>query len=406
MTASPEPPKVERGPACYRNWRAQVAGAPVYMETEFPLYSDAKVTLREGSALQLGPYVLVNAHPRRSLDPALLLVVHGHLDPDAARPERIEPNTSGFTGTWPADEIAALLSLLTGARLMSGGPTRQVKNGITTIAGDGHRPIGLWDAGAILRVVPQAFQQKEISPSALMTLPNLPAEDATALVRAARSYRDGLWLAESEADLTWLLFVSALEVAAVQQHIEQTKPIDILRRSKASLVKKLQAIGGQDLVETVAESLKRELRATGRFLDFMRRFMPPPPEKRPPEGFRLDWSEESLNEDMQKIYDHRSRALHDGLPFPAPMCMGPLLSDDSSWEAPQETILGQGARVLGGAWDQSEMPFPLYTFEHIARGALLKWWDALADKAQPRAADGEPREASDPAPASASDPAP
>jgi hypothetical protein len=48
----------------------------------------------------------------------------------------------------------------------------------------------------------------------LARYPDLPAERAVALVRAARTYQEGLWVAESDPRQAWLRFVSAVEPAA------------------------------------------------------------------------------------------------------------------------------------------------------------------------------------------------
>jgi hypothetical protein len=45
--------------------------------------------------------------------------------------------------------------------------------------------------------------------------------------------------------------------------------------------------------------------------------------------------------------------------------------------AVQEVPGGHSTGGLGGVWDAAEAPMLLATFEHIARGALLRWWDQL-----------------------------
>lgn len=238
------------------------------------------------------------------------------------------------------------------------------------------------------RVLPRIVKTTTMSPDLLKTFPALTPGDATAVVRAARSYRDALWIAEAEPELSWLMLVSAIEVAAVQQHIDRTAPIEILRVSKPRLVARLESLS-PEAVDEVAAALARELRATARFLDFMDRFMPTPPEKRPPEGFRLDWSAPNLKRCITKVYEHRSLALHEGIPFPPPMCDGPLLADPD-WHAPIETVPGLAASTSGGVWSREDLPFPLQTFEYIARGALLNWWSALAAPPRPAAYVPEP----------------
>lgn len=262
---------------------------------------------------------------------------------------------------------------------MAGGPIRQCQGGEWIIQGDRERPSGFWGHAKRKSIVPRALEPKHLPLATLLpTLPGLTPDVATALVRAARSYRDGLWVVESEPELAWLLFVSALEVAAVQQQLEKSSLSDLLAHSKPDLVKKLGSIGGSSLVNTVAEALRGELRATRRFLDFMQQFAPGPPEKRPPAGFQLDWSERNLRKGFDKVYAHRSKALHEGVPFPPPMCYPPLMAD-TGWDAPTETVLGLVSHTTGGTWERSELPFSLHTFEYLTRGALLNWWSALVE---------------------------
>jgi len=35
---------------------------------------------------------------------------------------------------------------------------------------------------------------------------------------------------------------------------------------------------------------------------------------------------------------------------------------------------------MGAIWDAAETPMLLATFEYIARGALLQWWDEMAER--------------------------
>ncbi len=361
------------GPLSYQNWLAQAGGAPRRSVSEVPLYSDAHITgeLTEG----LGPYVFRNGLPNDERDPAVVLFVDGHLDPNNL-PRMQKTDTANFTGAWLGDEIAALCSLAFGARIMAGSVTRLSVpgSGFWTILGDSDRPSVFPVPHDRPKILPRVVETTTMQPELLASYQYLGPEQATALVRAARSYRDALWVAEPEPELSWLLLVSALEVASVQQQIDHTSPVDILRASKPKLVARLQS---PELVEEVANALARELRATARFLDFMGRFAPDPPAKRPPEGFRIDWSAANLKRAMKTVYEHRSRALHEGIPFPPPMCDAPMFIDPK-WDAPIETVPGLAVSTSGGVWSGDDMPFTLHSFEYIARGALLNWWRALA----------------------------
>jgi hypothetical protein len=367
------------GPACYRNWRAQLDGAESSGASEVPFYSDADIRWELNGGL--GPYSLRNAMPADPSDPALILVAEFH-GPNLRDPMD-RTDTANFTGAWLGDEIASLCALAFGVRLMAGGATRHLVKRYAPdrwlITGDRDRPTWFPKRADRRSVLPRALAPRASDGDLLGTLPSLTPARATSLVRAARSYRDGLWIAEAEPELSWLMLVSALEVAAVERQIERTTPLEILRSSKADMVHRLEAVGGT-LAEEVASALKRELRATGRFLDFMKEFMPAPPEKRPPQGFQLDWSVKNLRRCLQTVYEHRSCALHEAIPFPPPMCEGPHFSTPD-WEAPCETIPGDAHSTTGGVWKTEQLPFPLHTFEHMTRGALLNWWRALGTAA-------------------------
>jgi hypothetical protein len=104
------------------------------------------------------------------------------------------------------------------------------------VHGDGRRPAFLARRVGRGTVLPRVVDTTTLDATLLKTFPLISPENATALARSARSYRDGLWIAETEPALAWLLFVSAIEVAAVQVHIDRTLPEDILRASKLNLV--------------------------------------------------------------------------------------------------------------------------------------------------------------------------
>lgn len=86
-----------------------------------------------------------------------------------------------------------------------------------------------------------------------------------------------------------------------------------------------------------------------------------------------------MKEHSKLIYGHRSAALHTGKPFPMPMLGEPQVEESG---AVQEKPGGSGAAGLGGIWRSDETPMLLSTFEYIARGALLRWWDELTHSAR------------------------
>lgn len=127
--------------------------------------------------------------------------------------------------------------------------------------------------------------------------------------------------------------------------------------------------------ERVAEEIAPSLGATKKFIDFVLEFLPEPPAARPPPGMQLSWDKRSIKESLSKVYSYRSRALHGGTPFPAPMCEPPFRHQD--WEASAERPMGLASRSMGGTWMIEDTPMLLHTFEFIGRGALQRWWQSL-----------------------------
>lgn len=241
------------------------------------------------------------------------------------------------------------------------------------------RPTSTRMLGQRAAIIPRATTRLELRADQLAAFPRVQPNAATALVRAARLYRDALWIAETEPELAWLLLVSALEVAAVF-HQAELPHVGVLRASKPELVKRLDAID-TSLADEVAASLSRELRATARFLAFMIQFLPEPPAERPPEDWkwtRVDWSAKPMKKALEQVYKLRSLALHEGIPFPPPMSQPPFVGE-RDWSAPSETVLGNAAASLGGVWTAADLPMSLHTFEFVCRGALLRWWKHLTE---------------------------
>jgi len=275
------------------------------------------------------------------------------------------------------DEIAALVSLALGIRLKSGGMTRHFERDPrgTPVAWDS-RPAPILLKGTMGTVLPEALGTRslmDIEPLAL--LPKCSPRNAIVLVRAARLYQDALWIVESEPALSWLMLVSSVETAAGLWNTINDSPLEKLRAAKPTLVELLESTGIDDLPTQVAEHITDSLGATKKFRDFILAFLPPPPSKRPYDWACHPWKRQALREAMNKIYNYRSRALHGGIPFPAPMCEPPYR--DEGWEAPAETPLGLAAHRMGGVWVAEDIPLLLHTFEYIVRQVLLKWWATL-----------------------------
>ena len=194
-----------------------------------------------------------------------------------------------------------------------------------------------------------------------------------------RLYQDALWQTESEAELAWLLLVSALETAANQWRKKSGDKIARLRESKPELYEFLNKLQEPSVLTTVAEHIADSLGITKKFVDFILNFLPDPPPLRPPVSAQFTWKTNELKKALQTIYGYRSKALHDGTPFPRPMCEVPARLD-RSWPAPAEKMISDAVSQRGGVWLADDIPMQLHLFEYIARTVLLNWWKACDNK--------------------------
>lgn len=369
------------GTASYDNWCAFIAGEPLVGEYEHLIYTDAWLTGEVSTGL--GPYAFLNLVPRIEepgrVRAAFVLRWSLHVLFDAPKINKTEQ--SRYHGGEMTDEIAALASLKCGVRLRAGGQARRFAVGEDPKG----RPVA-WSVrpeptlhiGSRLLVLPTVTGQHSImGVEEMRSFPSLRAEQAIALVRSARLYQDALWLAESEPNLSWLMLVAAVETAANVWRSMTDSPLDRLKDSRSDFVDYLSGTGVDGLLDRVATEFADSIGASKKFREFLLAYLPQPPQKRPPEYVQVDWSTDSLGRAFRKIYDYRSKALHDGMPFPAPMCAPPLRFE-TSWEAVAERPLGLGMSVSGGTWLAKDMPMLLHTFEYVARRALNAWWSSMA----------------------------
>jgi hypothetical protein len=118
-------------------------------------------------------------------------------------------------------------------------------------------------------------------------------------------------------------------------------------------------------------TLVDSLGATTKFVKFCITHRPEVPPMRPEQEHRVPWTTAYLRQALGTIYHYRSLALHEGIPFPAPMCAPPRTYGDALAE--RQAYGGAGA--MGGIWSAADLPIFLHVFEYIARNALLSWWD-------------------------------
>ena len=373
-------PLQQQAPASYVNWHYAQAGRPSREAIEVPFYTDAQITGEIRG--ELGPYELINPVVFGSGHgverPAIVLRTEIHV-PELEPPRMDRTDTSTYHGGLLEDEIAALLSLCLGIRAKAGPVSRVFAHG-----GDprGHpvaydpRPTPFFMTNILAPMLPWAIGSHSLNEGASLfaTLPSLTAEDASALVKAARTYQNAVWIAESEPELTWLFLVSVIETVASHWISVEETPEQILRDARPDLASELEQMGAE-VLESVANRLSRMIGAFYKFRRFLVEFLPDVPQNRPPAGFQHEWSPEVIGRSLRRIYNHRSDALHGGTPFPAPMCMPP--HREARWSAPSEIPLGLAAHVSGGTWVREDYPIFLHIFEYLVRGAVLRWWTSL-----------------------------
>ncbi|QKE61882.1 hypothetical protein HNE05_00360 [Aquipseudomonas campi] len=385
-------PELPRRLISQSNWIAFLAGTDdpnqvYYGGAEYPMYSDAWVVGELDD--ELGPYALLNAVPFNRENRAAIAII---LRVFFYEPHTIISNHNlplktvddGYHGAWFSEELAALTSLALGIRLKCGDEIRRFDDrdpyGRFVSPWTKHAPTLAYRHNQAIIPAPPQVSLNDIR-ARLQTIPHLDPYLYKELVRAARSYQDALWIAESEPHLAWLLMVSALEIAASAHVTLRGTPADNLEELQPTLAEIVHNSGGDELLDGVADQLKNLFSATKKFLLFCEEFYPPEPAVRPDHGYqRIEWNWPSLKKILKKVYELRSRALHAGVPFPAPMCTHP---DRRESGAPAErAITALASQTLGAQWIPEDAPITLHTFQYIVRSALLAWWDHLAESAK------------------------
>jgi hypothetical protein len=371
-----------KGPFSYRNWKAALAGQSWQEMFEYPLFSDAEFIgeITEG----LGPYQIINTVPVYSGPPPLVLRVQNHVEWKV--PDMDKTDVGHYHGGGEVDEVAALLSLCLGVRMKAGSPNRIFHNdgdpkGTPIAWGYDYEPLlpstqirrGLWLlASARLK---HSLEEASI----LKSVPFMSMKDMVALVRAARMYQEAVWIVEETPELSWLLLTSAVEIIAKRWKRKSSSPVERMRVANPELESLLCHYAKEgneaELVEKVAKQIANYMGVAKKFIDFIIEFLPPEPPNRPPVAAQCSWDSEAMRIDMRKIYDYRSRALHDGIPFPLPLCEPPMFFREQ--EVCAEKFHSGAISSRGGIWKAEDLPMYLHMFEYIARNAILNWWKSV-----------------------------
>lgn len=407
MTQPPEEPEREdpadepesiTGPHGWLNWWAERHGYPRRTEAhpdsvlirpiwqEFALYSDVRL---DGGWLTTGPYefLIIDRAETSSLGRArklVLLRAWDHLpDGPPRRGLDVDDDVVHYFGGDIGDEMAALLGLALGRRFRSGGQVRQGLPDLDPLgmAGEDQHQAPALEPPHRRGVIASLAQAVALADAAelLNSYPAMGSLDAVALVRAARQYVDGLWLADADPRLAWIKFIGALEVCANRfDDTREETEVEQLKRHRPTLYRDIRD-QAPDLLEAVAAEFARLYNIERKVWSFVKRFDPGPPQVRPQgAGWHFDWAQ--LDRAMAVIYQHRSRDLHDGIAFPWPLCEPPHVAEDG---VPAEFFPALGVSGRGGRWTAESLPMYLHVFEHLVGGALRSWWSSKAPHTPP-----------------------
>ena len=382
---------IPTGSSIYRNWHASLDGHRELFGLEVAVLSDATFTGElEGP---LGPYALLNTVPdevpfgRHAMP--LVVRIMWHLDEDLSASANTafaeaQKDISSYVGGSIAEQLIALISVTHEVRVGPGGHVREFSNsdgkrGSPRDPGPDAHPL-------IVRgrhpVIPRAVRrQVALNASLLGAFPALEWEDARAISRAARMYRRSLWLADDDPQMSWLLLVGAAETMANRWSASRkSDSVTLLYELEPTLCKDIEDVA----IDIIAKRFATTLRTKRRFLDFLLEYGAVPPLPRPVpspvENFAIDWSRGALEEGLKTIYDHRSRSLHDSVPFPSPMCEAPFgqeVSPEGKEQIAWSEQPGHATYASDAVWMVKDMPMNLATFAHIVRTATVRWWQGL-----------------------------
>ena len=368
------------GPMTWENWTRWTESQQVVSRFEAELWGGVGAN-REWISVN-SPYQVLNAFHKSSPDgvTAPRVVVRA----ETVKITESNPSTKDvarFHGGTFDDELAALISLALGARFQSVGITRQWGldgDPLGRPASLGVGSVHLPTRSARGPVVPRLDKPADLSDVGpyFESYRNAGAVRASWIVRASRLYQQAVWVADSDPNQCWVMLVSAIEAAAQTDDAgarSADDDIELLPPSIAKVIRELPNLSADDHSRFV-DALRPITGSTKKFLSFFDRYSPPPPQHRI-DGLTgaVDWV--NLRKALRAVYDYRSTFLHDGTPFPWPMCTPPMTFDDHlGGRFTVEQPIGEGSAARGGSWLPADLPMHLWVFEHAVRSALHAWW--------------------------------
>lgn len=152
----------------------------------------------------------------------------------------------------------------------------------------------------------------------LDSIQKLSLKESIALIKSARLYQDAIWIGESEPQRAWILLVSSLENCAKQWENPTYSAENGLTETYPKLAAYLLNYGGEEHLNKVAGYLSDRFKLAQNFVDFVIEFL-----SKSASHPLSNYTDQQMGKIFKKIYHYRSKSLHEGTPFPPPMCEMP-----------------------------------------------------------------------------------
>lgn len=331
-----------KGTPLLRNCNELKRDGSVWYTEEWQLYSDARFM---GGDVEIGPYSIFNCSgPQEPVMGSLVFrapihrsfMQHGNYKPrDLAKDHRDFLDFRERVVISFADEMAALLTVATGMRIVGGGTIRRFGGDFNGALGSPVYPgapphIHHSDRSVLPHYSHTDPANLDPAGDILLQYLGLGRHDAATFLRSAVLFQKAMLQSDYEPDLAWIWCVSAIEALA-------------------------EVPGSRTL-------------ASAKFLKLLADYLPEAPaEAKRPSYRRLDWAE--LEPAFEQIYGYRSQFLHAGHPFPAPMTHRP----DNEMGDGRYAEFPHGGMGIGGVTFPNPSPMHLHVFVYIVRGAMLNW---------------------------------
>lgn len=361
----------------HENWSFYLESHECLRMSEFPMYSDVSVIAEvlEG----MGPLSFHNALPLKQEgagDVVIPVVVRVGFYSRPQHPDFSESSFTHYHGGWLPDEIAALLSLSLGARFFAGDSIRDFDSYDNDPLGKPRFRSGVAPPISHIptqrRILPEVCQSKDLRDVCFFNnFGKLSPAIAEKVIQCSRQYQNALWVAENNPELCWLMLISAIEIAANEWAKNDQVKLSDLETSYPEFYEELVKNDNQNILNLAAETFAPITKATSKFMKFCKEFSPKQLEQKNSKGFK--YTSTQLSKALGTIYNHRSKALHSGIPFPAPMCSYPDEYEGVYGQVPNQL----GVYTKGATWVGSDIPMNLHLFHFLTREILLGWVKSL-----------------------------